>query len=210
MRRSISLATLLLASTFLVHAKKIVSPDTSAANEKVDLEATITLDQEQVQHLLGADPGPGIVLVRVKVTPKVDAPMYISPDDFVLLAYDDGERSKPFTPSEIAGDGAMVVRRKTKATGKTGVGAELGGLMSGSGSSPGNTAPVTVDAKMEDKKAGDAKLLEVLNSKQFPTKTTNEQVEGYLYFPLQGKHKLKNLEVMYKGDGGKLTMKFQQ
>jgi hypothetical protein len=202
-----------LACGLAFGAKKIVSNETTAANEKVDLDATITLDEDQVKQALGADPGKGIVLLKVRVTPKVDAPMFISPDDFILLAHDDGERNKPFSPAEIAGSGAMVERQTKGHVAKSGIGASLGGMLGGGGGgglSPGSSPSVKVDAKMDEKKAGDKKLLEVLEAKAFPTKTTNEPVEGYLYFSLDGKHKLKNLEVLYRGDGGKLNMAFLQ
>ena len=101
--------------------KKVISPQTSAGNEQVDLVATISLTQEEVTGKLGADPGKGIVLLQVRVTPKTDKAVQICPDDFILLAHDDGERSKPFTPYEIAGQGALVVTNsadtKVKKTG---------------------------------------------------------------------------------------------
>jgi hypothetical protein len=34
-------------------------------------------------------------------------------------------------------------------------------------------------------------------------------VSGYLYFPLDGKHKLKNLAVLYRGSAGKLNLEFE-
>lgn len=212
MRRYLFLGAL-VACTLAFGAKKIVSNETTAANEKVDLDATITLDEDQVKQTLGADPGKGIVLLKVRVTPKVDVPMFISPDDFILLAHDDGERNKPFSPAEIAGSGAMVERETKGKVPKTGLGASLGGMLGGGGGgglSPGSSPKVNVDAKMDEKKAGNKGLLEALEAKAFPTKTTNEPVEGYLYFSLDGKHKLKNLEVLYRGDGGKLNMAFLQ
>ena len=80
----------------------------------------------------------------------------------------------------------------------------------GGGSSPGNTPAVNVQGKMDDKKPGNQKLLDALQAKAFPTKESVEPVEGYLYFELDGKHKLKNLEVLYRGAAGKLNMPFVQ
>jgi hypothetical protein len=208
--RSISFTAVLLAATLAFGAKKVTSPTTTAANEKVDLEATIILEGDEVRQALGADPGKGIVLLKTRVTPKVDTPMYISPDDFVLLASDDGQRRKPFSPAEIAGAGAMQVTTTKGAQKKTSGLGGMGGMIGMGGSSPGNTPPVTVQAKMDEKKAGDAKLLETLTAKGFPTATTIEPVEGYLYFSLDGKHKLKNLEVLYRGSAGKLNLSFVQ
>src|ERR1700761_5368291 len=134
--------------------KKVISPTTTGSNDQVDLEATITLQEDEVSQKLGADPGKGIVLLQVKVTPKTDTPIQISPDDFILLAHDDGERAKPFEPAEIAGKGAMVVSNAPQAAQKkTSVMGGLGGMIGGggSGSSPGNSKPVTLNAKMDTK-----------------------------------------------------------
>src|SRR3954468_4462273 len=97
-------------------AKKVVSPNTSAGNEQVDVVATLYMTEEEVTQKLGMDPGKGIALLEVRMIPKTDQPVQMSPDDFILLAHDDGERSKPFDPAQLAGQGAMVV---TSATDKT-------------------------------------------------------------------------------------------
>src|SRR5207248_7138319 len=101
---------LILAAASLFADKKVVSPTTSASNEQIDVVATISLTEEEIAQKIGADPGKGVALLDVRVTPKTDKPVQISPDDFILLAYDDGERSKPFDPAELAGQGALVVK----------------------------------------------------------------------------------------------------
>ena len=201
---------LFLLLTPLFGAKKVISPDTSASNDQVDLDASLVMTEEQVTQVLGADPGAGIVLLRVKLTPRTDTPLQVSPDDFILLAHDDGERNKPFTPAEIAGQGALVANAKKGSTGKkTSAMAGLGGMMGGGGgSSPGNPAPVTMNTKMDDKATGNAKLLEALKAKQLPISETAKPLEGYLYFALDGKHKLKDLAVLYRGPAGKLNLEF--
>jgi hypothetical protein len=192
--------------------KKVTSPTTTGANDVIDLEATISLAPEEVAQKIGADPGKGVVLLQVKVTPKTDKPVQIAPDDFILLAHDDGERSKPYEPAQLAGAGAMVVTNQAEAKKKKGsmspsIG--FGGMMGGAGGSPGNSKPVNLNAKMDDKAKGNNTLLEALKAKQLPTKETTDPVEGYLYFPLDGKHKLKNLAVLYRGPAGKLDLEFQ-
>ncbi|MDQ2843889.1 MAG: hypothetical protein M3Y72_23200 [Acidobacteriota bacterium] len=211
MRSFFSFALILLSSSYALAAKKVVSPTTSASNEQVDIVATIILAQNEVTQKLGADPGQGIVLLQVRVTPKTDQPVQISPDDFILLAHDDGERSKPFEPEEIAGQGALVLTNSTDGTKvkKTGQSIGIGGIMAGTGGSPGNPRVTTVNTKMDDKKQGNAALLETLKAKQLPAKDTTDEVNGLLYFPLDGKHKLKNLAVLYRGPAGKLDMEFQ-
>lgn len=202
---------MMASSVLLGGPKKVISPDTSAGNDQIDVVATITLDEDEVARKIGADPGKGVVLLEVRVIPKTDKPVQVSPDDFVLLAHDDGERAKPFEPSELAGNGALVVSSTTTGSPKkTGSSIGLGGMvMGGGGSSPGNSKATTLSSKMDTKSQGNEKLLEALKAKQFPEKESATPVEGYLYFPLDGKHKLKNLAVLYRGPAGRLNLEFE-
>lgn len=207
-----------LASTLIVvvsaasafAAKKVISPSTSAGNDQVDIIATISLSEEEVTQKLGADPGKGIVLLQVRVVPKTDKPVEVSPDDFILLAHDDGERSRPFTAAELAGEGALVV---TTTSGgkvqKTGTSFGLGGMMGGAGGSPGNPKVTALSTKMDEKQKGNTALFNALKAKEFPEKEATQPVEGYLYFPLDGKHKLKNMAVLYRGPAGRLDLEFE-
>ena len=81
--------------------------------------------------------------------------------------------------------------------------------MGGAGGSPGNSKVVALSSKMDEKEKGNKTLLGVLKAKQFPQKESTEPVEGFLYFPLDGKHKLKNLAVLYRGPAGKLDLEFE-
>ncbi|HEY3939484.1 MAG TPA: hypothetical protein VGL97_18780 [Bryobacteraceae bacterium] len=201
----------MLTALSIFAAKKVISPQTSAGNEQVDIIATISLSPEEVAQKLGADPGKGIVLLDVRVIPKTDKAVQISPDDFILLSHDDGERSKPFEPAEIAGQGALVVTNTADGTKvkKTSSSVGFGGIMGGGGGSPGNSRVTTLSSKMDDKKKGNDSLLEVLKAKELPQKESTEPIEGLLYFPLDGKHKLKNLAVLYRGPAGKLDLEFE-
>ncbi|MFL6449366.1 MAG: hypothetical protein ACJ746_17040 [Bryobacteraceae bacterium] len=211
MRFALLVTGTLLIATSLVAAKKVISPNTSAGNDQVDIIATIFMTQEEVTQKLGADPGKGVALLEIRVIPKTNDPVQISPDDFILLAHDDGERSKPFDPAQIAGQGTLVVSTATDKTKKqtSGFGGFGGMIGGGSGSSPGNSKPTTLSTKMETKTQGNDKLLDALKAKQFPQKDTNQPVEGYLYFPLDGKHKLKNMALLYRGPAGRLDLEFE-
>src|SRR3954452_4219082 len=132
MRFLATLCLLLAVVSSLFGAKKVVSPDTSAGNDQVDIVASIILTEEEVTQKLGADPGKGIVILQIRVIPKTDKPIQVSPNDFILLAHDDGERSKPFEPSEIAGQGALVVSNAPGAKSpKMGSSVGFGGMMGG-------------------------------------------------------------------------------
>jgi hypothetical protein len=206
--RALAFLGVLLCGATLFGAKKVVSPTTTASNDNVDITATITLSEDQIAQKLGVDPGKGIVLLYVRIMSKTDKPIQISPDDFILLAHDDGEKSRPFDPAEIAGQGAMVLNEKSGIT-HTGSSIGFGGMMGGGGSSPGNPKVTTITTTMNPKEQGDAHLLQVLQAKELPQKETAEPVEGYLYFPLDGKHKLKDLAVLYRGPAGRLNLEFE-
>jgi hypothetical protein len=211
MRFSLLVTGLLVLATSLPGAKKVVSPNTSAGNDQLDIIATIFMTEDEVAQKLGVSPGKGIALMEVRVVPKTNESVQISPDDFILLAHDDGERAKPFDPSQIAGQGSLVVSSATDKTKKqtSGFGGFGGMIGGGSGSSPGNSKPTTLSTKMETKSQGNDKLLEALKAKQFPQKDTNQPVEGYLYFPLDGKHKLKNMALLYRGPARRLDLEFE-
>src|SRR5437763_14956839 len=113
MRLFVPVLLAFLTSATLFAAKKVVSPQTSAGNDQVDIVATIFMTEEEVSQKIGADPGKGIVVLEIRVIPKTDTAIQISRDDFILLAHDDGERSKPFGPTQIAGQGALVVAAAT-------------------------------------------------------------------------------------------------
>ncbi len=200
--------------------KKAISPDTSAGNEDVDIVATIFMTEEDATKELGMDPGPDIAILKVRVIPKTDKPVQVAADDFILLAHNDGQRSKPFTPHEIAGQGALIVsdapQAKQTKKDKTSTTGGLGGIMMGGGggggngmASPGNPQPVTLNTKIDDKSPGNPKLLEALTKRQLPDKETSEPLEGLLYFRLSGKHKLKDMAVLYRGPAGKLNLDFE-
>lgn len=210
MRLGTVFAILGLVSMPLIASKKVISPTTSAGNETVDIIATISMTEEEATQKIGVDPGKGVAVLEVRIVPKTDKPVQVSPDDFILLAHDDGERSKPFDPGELAGKGALVVSNTASTkTPKTSFGGGLGGLMTGSGGSPGNPKVVTLGSKMDEKRQGNQTLLDALKSKALQEKETSEPVQGLLYFPLDGKHKLRNLAVLYRGPAGRLDLEFE-
>jgi hypothetical protein len=209
-----------LVPASLIASHKVVSPTTSASNDDVEVNATITLPEEQVAEKLGADPGKGIVLVQVRVTPRGEKALRISPDDFYLLSHDDGQRSQPFEPSQLAGKGGLVVAQgqgsggglastpgRPIGTSPTGRVQRFPGRSSGMGNMGAGSG--TTNTQTNEKDKGNKSLLEALKAKQLPDVTSADEVSGYLYFPLDGKHKLKNLAVLYRGQAGHLDLEFQ-
>jgi hypothetical protein len=214
-------AILALGSTLLIASHKVVSPTSSVSNDKVEISATITLDQTEVAKKLGSDPGKGVVLVEVRLSPKTDQGMRVSPDDFYILSHDDGQRSQPFTPEQFAGKGGLSVAQGPGTAGGIGVsrpGIPIGTSptgtvrrLPGNGGGIGNSAsaPGGMKTDTNDKDQGNSDLLKALKAKQLPDTTATDEVSGYLYFPLEGKHKLKNLAILYRGQGGRLDLEFE-
>jgi hypothetical protein len=210
----------LLVPSGLVAAHKVVAPTTSAANDTVEITATITLDEDEIAKKLGADPGKGIALMDVRVTPKTDKPLRVSPDDFFLLSHNDGQRSQAFEPEQLAGRGGLVLAQGPGTPGglSRSPGAPIGTgptgrvqRMPGGGNGIGNKAGEAGGLKTEknDKDRGNSSLLAAIKAKQLPDTTTADEISGYLLFPLEGKHKLKDMALLYRGQAGHIDLEFQ-
>lgn len=192
-----------------------------ATNVNVVIDAVAFLDKTEVKEKLGSDFGGSIVVVEVKVTPRAGKELKIFADDFILHSYKDGQKSQPFAPSQLAGKSVLVLSSKDGGGGIMqqdrgpiwgGMGGGRPGRLGGQGSGVGNTASAeSVEAKVTEDSNADSKdpLLKALKEKALPEKETAEPVTGFLYFPLDGKHKPKDLALRYTGQAGKLTLEFQ-
>ncbi|HEX4230889.1 MAG TPA: hypothetical protein VHZ07_19585 [Bryobacteraceae bacterium] len=212
MRTFLQSALLLVLVAGAVFAtKKVISPTTSGDNDSINVTATLFIKPDEVVQEIGANPGPDIVVLHVRVTPKVDKPVSISPDDFILLAHDDGERNQPYDPSEIAGKGVLIIKeQKQDSVGVDPVRSTIAGIAIGG---LGNNKKPADDSKtptgMNDKDTGNNDLLTKLKTKELATQDIQKPVEGLLYFKLTGKHKLKNMAVLYRGPSGDINMEFE-
>ncbi len=159
-------------------------------------------------------PVPGVVVVHLKLTPKPGKSKKIYTDDFMLSSDKDGEHSGPFSPSQIAGNSTLTVV-ETPGTyigaqntgpvwgGIPGTGGPMGRLPGnggGMGTSPGVTeASAKIDAEDPEKTGGKKPnpLLDALRAKVLTGGVVDAPREGFLYFPLDGKHKPKQIELIY-------------
>ena len=173
---------------------------------QVELAATLYADRAAIQQLLGSDLGGFYVVVDVRLTPRDKEKLKVFRDDFLLRTDRDGERSKPFAPSQIAGRGALIITRTYDGGG---VAAENGGPVFGGGigNAGGNVSNNTrVDSGAKNK---EDPLLAVLKEKVLPEKESDQPVSGLLFFPMEPKQKAKDLELTYAGPGSKLTLRFR-
>jgi hypothetical protein len=194
-------------------------------NNRLELEATVVLDRNQINDLLGEKLPDGIIIVRMKASPKGEDSLKLDPEDFLLLSHKDGQRSAPYLPAQIAGNASLTL--KVGAPTYQGLGAQnngpiIGGIpgtgtrprqLPGQGGITGTaTAQIPGEMSAETSKNKEKNetnpLLEALKAKQFPAKDSVEPVTGLLFFPLDGKHKPKDLSIIYKGAAGRMIIEF--
>lgn len=195
-------------------------PEGRYINEAIEVSAKLYHDKNSIRELLGSDFDGTIVVVDVAVSPKGDSPLKLYRDDFTLLSEKDGQKSQPFAPSQIAGEGALVI----STTGRGGPvmmaedrGPIWGGTidrprrLGGEGASAGNTGSTEVQATVQTGKGSKANpMLALLKEKVLQEGELEEPVQGLLYFPMEGKHKIKQLEMIYKGPAGKFAIRFKE
>lgn len=203
-------------------------PVGSATNPVASVEAHLFLDRDAMKTLVGQDPGPNIIIVEVTLTPAKGKTIDIKLDDFLLRSDRDGQRSQPVTPTQIAGSTVMVISSQAGGQG-AGMGDNRGpgfgipgipGMGRRPQSLPGDqptvgsaTADTSEAVAKVDENAGTAKdspLLVALKEKVLAEKETQEPVKGLLYFVIEDKHKVKNLELLYKTSAGRLSVRFKE
>ena len=222
MCRQIAIPLVTLAMAAGLHAGKKDIDAGHASNALVDIQATAILDRQAIKGQIGSDFDGQFTLVQLTVTPKGGHPLAVHLDDFLLRSEKDGARSTPFAPSQIAGQGALVLHAvQISRSGPLGdSGGPVWGGMPGTGTRPqqlpmgggaaGNGAGgSSAEAKMNDGgKEPVNPLLATLKAKVLPEKETSQPVSGLLYFPLE-KQKLKDLELDYSGPAGPLKIRFR-
>lgn len=189
----------------------------------VKLEATVYLDKVSISKAIGDIMPEGVVVVDVKLIPAVGKKVKVTRDDFLLRSDKDGQKSNPFLPSQIAGSatltvstdysgGAVMQQRRGPVWG--GMGGGMPSQLPGSGTPTiGNSesqgeAVAKVD-NPADGKPGESSLLKALKSKILEEKEIAAPHSGQLYFLLDGKHKVKDLELVYKTVTGRLYIRFK-
>src|SRR5579884_3050453 len=186
-------------------------PFDQTSNELVELSASL-LSHDEIVKEFGSDLGGSIIVVRATVRPLVDTPYRIDHEDFVLLSNNDGQRSRPYEPSQIAGGGALIITQSgVRNAGVMGQ-PRWGGIGGMSGGSMGNAQTQThaeTTVKEDEKGKDSTPVLKALKEKILPEKETTDTTAGLLYFEIDGKVKTKDLELRYKTPAGWLAMRFR-
>ncbi len=168
---------------------------------------TLYADKEAIEQLVSSDLGGYYVVVNVKLAPKNNEKIKVWRDDFQLKTDRDGERSKPYSPSQIAGKGALIVTPSDNGQSKTGFGDRFGRDRDGHR----EATAVTDGAKIRSwqrNKSKESGLMGALNEKVLPEKESDQPVSGLLFFPMEPKQKVKDLQLTYSGPGSKLLLRF--
>jgi hypothetical protein len=207
----------------LLAAAQMKRPPGQFENDRISVESTVYADRESVKKLIGDDFGGSVAVVAITVTPRGGEALDIEREDWTLFSNKDAQKAPAFHPSQLAGQGAMILTQKREGGGaytQSNPNGPIIGGVPGTGTRPrqlgsngpigGNAASVVTDNKVEESR--DAKsnpVLATLKQKELPFGKTLVPVQGLLYFSLDGKHKLKDLELWYRGPAGKFVVSYK-
>jgi hypothetical protein len=181
-----------------------------AGNDQIDLQGAVLVVRNDIKLALdGPDLPPDYVAVRLKVTPKTEGALRISPDDFTLLSRKNGERGSALSPHQIAGGGTVLVVKpavdQPRGDGTTVNGPVWGGVSVGKRAPDGGSGASVHTATASE----DSSLVKALTEKELPDKDIKTPVEGLLYFAVDPKLKAKDISLIYQGAAGKLVIDFK-
>lgn len=182
----------------------------SAENADVEVKATIFSDGDAVNQLLGSTLDGHYVVVNIQLNPK--SKLTVDLDNFLLRTDKDGEKSHPFKPTQIAGDGALIISDQSQGgDGKQGRhGPVFSGGMGGMGGGGAGNTPSGAGNKatMQEATGRRNPLLNMLTDRMLEEKESEQSVLGLIYFPME-KQKVKDLELIITTASGKLSMRFK-
>lgn len=161
-----------------------------AEDGSASISATV-LDAEHIREAVGSDFENNYTVLDVHLTPRGDKPLPVRLDDFILRSEANGEHTGPLVAGQIAGAGAMVMKR----TYADRSGPDQPRLLE------------STKVEMKNDAAGNP-ALDALKKTILAEKTTAEPVSGLLFFPLE-KSKAKSLVLSYTSPQGKLRVSFK-
>lgn len=214
-----------LALASILSAAKPEEPKIATARgatDRMEIIATVHANREAVKQMLNDDLNGYIMVVEILIKPRVEEGVKIDRDDFQLLTTDDGQKSKPFAPSQLLGTGGLVIKSQ-KGPSSGAMGQNNGPVWSGPVGSgrpmrlPGNGGGIgtpttqieTPTASENEKVEKENPMKKVLEGKELPAGEIKEPTKGLLYFPVDGKHKTKNIVLLYRGLGGRIDVEFK-
>jgi hypothetical protein len=208
-------ALLLLPALLLPAASKNTIGSGRGENEDVVITATLHIDPADIKEMIGDDLGGHYMVAVVKVEPKYGKDIVVDRDDFTLRTDKDGEKATPYSGSQIAGSGALIIAQESRnegiaSPGWTGVKVPVvkGGGASKPKAADGDKSDKPAAAPPAPEEKADNPLKKTLDAKILPEGKTTEPVGGMLYFPLE-KQKMKDLELVYGGRENRIRIRFK-
>ena len=192
-------------------------------NDRIAIESVVYFDKASVKEKIGSDFDGSVAVVEITISPRGGEALDVEREDFTLFSNKDAQKAPAYHPSQLAGQGALLLTQKGVGGGVMGRsnpnGPIIGGVP-GTGGRPrqindggggiGNSAQVVTENKVEE--ATDYKenpVLKTLREKELVYGKTLKPVKGLLYFSLDGKHKQKDLELWYRGPAGKFVVSYK-
>lgn len=213
----------LLALCAVLLPGQVKRPPGHFENDRVRVESVIYTDRASVTKAIGTDFDGSVAVVEISVTPRGGESLDVERENWTLFSTKDAQKSPAFHPSQLAGQGAIVVKPQRGGGGLNAAespNAPVVGGVPGTGGRParlptgggviGNSASQAVDNAIETNNDAAANpVLATLKRKELPYGKTLTPVKGLLYFSLEGKHKLKDLELWYRGPAGKFVISYK-
>ncbi len=188
----------------------------------VEISARLIRETDRIEELLGDSLDNDFILVELKLRPFYNTVMQLDRNDFLLRTRANNDSSPAQSPSRIAGSSVLALGEGSSSGGGVfaqetgpvfGGGPGMGGRPRRMGGQPGGVGnagavltETTVNAKEE---SGNESLVERLERLELPLAKTSRDIEGYLYFQINPKNKLKHLVFYYDGAHGELQMQWK-
>ena len=92
-----------------VLSAQVKRPPGHFENDRVMVESVITFDRESVKKMIGHDFDGSVAVLELTVTPRGGEALDVEREDWTLFSNKDAQKAPAFHPSQLAGQGAMVV-----------------------------------------------------------------------------------------------------
>jgi hypothetical protein len=192
------------------------------ASDRVEIIATVHANKAAVKQVLGDDINGYVFVVELLLKPRTEEGFQVDRDDFQLLTTDDGQKTKPFAPAQLLGTGGLVLKSSPGPT--SGIMGQNNGpvwqgpaggrpvMLPGQGGGIGN-ATTSIDTpnatENTNTKEKENPMKKTLEEKELPAGEVKTPTKGLLYFPIDGKHKTKNIMLLYRGLAGRIDIEFK-
>ncbi len=189
----------------------------------VEIQARVIRDVDRIQELLGDKLDEDFILVEIKARPLYGTKLELDRDSFLLRSFNGNDTSTAQSPDRIAGSSVLTLGQEQRGGGsifsQDPNGIPVGGLP-GTGTRPQRieTTPTTIgsggggetETKIGLEKVENETLVGRLQRLELPLAPGDRDVEGYLYFQVSPKHKLKHLSLSYDGKYGEFKLTFDK